>query len=212
MPNRFMADVSSNNPQFVALDYRKAGHVRVGIKATEGDGYVNPYHETWTDEAHANNLAVLHYHFCTSLNGSYVGQLNHFWRTVRPLWKDGDLLCLDVEKEVETLGPVHLAEQVSGMANYLHGTAEQDPVLYMNLYYHNLLTAHLKLRNRWFWIAAYGTVKPSLPRADRLWAWQQSDGKVGKPPYEAAGIGRCDISELNLLTYLSDVARLARRR
>ena len=98
-PNHFVADISSNNLSFDAAQYAAAGHVLVGIKATEDTGYVNPNHTTWTLHAHSCHVGVLHYHFARpDLNTEPTAEARHFLSVALRNAGGRDYLVLDLER------------------------------------------------------------------------------------------------------------------
>src|ERR1700676_3733865 len=63
-----MADISSHQAtdhggSVVLANYAGSGRTRLLLKATEGDGYENPYFAGWWMEAHRLGLACGAYHF-----------------------------------------------------------------------------------------------------------------------------------------------------
>jgi lysozyme len=211
-PTRHMADVSSNNRQYNAVEYRAAGHTRVAIKATEGATYVNPDLRNWADRSHAQGMAVSFYHFCRPESGDRVAEANHFWRQVKPLWLPGDALHLDLEVGLAELGVVKLANYHNMFCSYLLLASGHDSLTYMNENYYDILGENLFTTYNEFWIAAYGSQAPKLSKRHKLWAWQFTDGSVGPEPHAAAGVGECDLSRVNLRTVLADQVRLSRTR
>src|SRR5690349_10382773 len=98
---QFMADVSSNNGNINIPNYSRAGHVVIAIKATQGIGYYNPYHNEWCNLAHEFGLTVVHYHWLVA-GESTQQQLNHFRNIYNRAWRNGDYICFDVEERGTT--------------------------------------------------------------------------------------------------------------
>lgn len=61
--------------------YKAAGGVRVGLKATQGTTYTDPYFTRWYTWAHDLELATVPYHFAEN-EDSPAGDFAHFKRTV----------------------------------------------------------------------------------------------------------------------------------
>lgn len=200
-PNFLFVDISSNNgpDAFNASAYAKAGHLMIGIKATEGQDYLNPYHARQVTDAHAHRVAVLHYHFITG-SGAIL-EARHFWAAVKPLWRRGDRLAGDFEEPaLMKLGASaneylavfdHELERLSGvkMIGYTFRSALDDFALRV-------------LSGKW-WVASFGSKWPAgafrrLPGSSTMWAWQFTNGTIGAPgPRGLTGIaGRSDVSVL----------------
>lgn len=211
-PTRHMADISSNNGSVNLEKYRAAGHTRIAIKATEGVDYVNPNHAPQAQVAHDQGMAVSHYHFCRPESHNVVAEAHHFWRHVRPYWLPGDALHCDLEVSLQDLGPKGLANYHNNFSSLLRQGAGHDTITYMNESYYNALASYLETQYREYWIAAYGRVRPSTIRRHKLWAWQFTDGNFGPAPHACAGIGECDISQVNVKTVTADFLRLGRTR
>lgn len=212
MLNRYFADLSSNNPAFDAVAYRAAGHRLVAIKATQGTSYVNPKHALWCEHAHANQLAVIHYHYAKP--GSSVAattQAAFAWSVVRHDFGPLDWMCLDVERD-QAWRTGELVPFVSSFAAAWRGISGHSLVGYSeaSLLDDPALVAAIP-GERW-WAAAWGPTRPRIATVGAPWAWQFTDGAIGPPPHECAGVGYCDVSQLNLATYLHLLARLASQR
>lgn len=185
-----MADVSSNNGPGVNLaTYSSAGHVAIAIKASEGTGYVNPFHKRWCDEAHWHRLTVVHYHFARPGRGDVGAEVALFHRTYLSAWRNGDYLALDLE--------VNEGGDVAGYARRFLGALAafgHPRILYT---YRSFRTEHLGgvKADRW-WVADYS---PPLS-SEHQWAKQYTDGAEGPQPHHYAGIGACDGSILNVKT------------
>lgn len=198
MPNRFFADISNNNTQTVDWNaYRnKGGHVLVGLKASEGESFIDKTHASRSAHAHQAGVWVAHYHFGhPDLNP--VEQAQFFWAQVKPHFAGKDFACIDIEV---TGGLSYGAvgqwvrrfdaefRRVSG--HTLVGYSGEDFLAHMG-------PCGIK---RW-WVAKYGPPPVHAPAGASVWAWQMNDGEVGPGPKACAGIGGCDVSELNRLTY-----------
>lgn len=197
-PAYLFADLSSNNGAnaYNAAAYAKAGHLLIGLKATEGVGYVNPYYHGWAAAAHANRTAVLHYHFCDM--GNPVAEAHHFWTIVKPNWKNGDRLAIDIETKLSGNAAAWLAE--------FDGCLKAQSGIEATGYtFRSALDSYgLKVRSGKWWVASYGGPWPAgpfrrLPRGETMWAYQYTNGVDGiAGPRTLTGIaGRCDVSVLS---------------
>lgn len=191
------ADISSNNASFDARSYASAGHLQIAIKATQGTDYTDPKWEPWVTAAHANNLAIVHYHFCALANPA--AEADYFWGTVRPHFNaKTDRLALDIETGPQGSWPSYLAE----LDAELYRLSGLEAVGYT---FASALTPKLHLRSGKWWVASYGTAQPSgplrgLPNGS-LWGWQYAQGgpivDPSNGPHAAAGIGDVDMSVLS---------------
>lgn len=196
-PDALAADISSNNRSFNAHQYASAGHLLIIIKATQGTNFTNPTHQVWTRDAHAAGLAVMHYHFCDG--ASPLLEAQHFWATVKPLWRNGDRLAIDFEQPalgaLGPRGPAYLA----ALDHELHKHSGQWAIGYT---FASALSPSLRVQSGKWWVAAFGNTWPARARRQlpngTMWAWQFTDGLEGaQGPRGAAGIGQCDMSVLS---------------
>lgn len=88
-----IADISDAQASFDAAAYKKAGHVRVRIKCTEGETFVAHTYAERVKASHAAGLAVDHYHFLHP--GSGAAQAD--WFIAHLDLKSGDRLMADCE-------------------------------------------------------------------------------------------------------------------
>lgn len=194
---RLFADISSNNAGFDAAAYRRAGHRLVAIKASEGEGYINPDHALWSRAAHANGLRVLHYHFCQPpVEGGHSSEAAHFWRVVKPTWEKGDLMAFDLEVTNDR-GWESLRLYVGHQITQLVRISGHRARLYASESFLRSLAPIGLVPGGLCWVAKWSPGDPSLPRGLRTWAKQYTDGREGPKPHAFAGVGRCDGSVLN---------------
>lgn len=207
-PNRapaafLFADISSNNGGLTAFNptaYSKAGHLLIGIKATEGDSYVNPMHYAWTVGAHGAHVAVLHYHFVTGKTTA-AAEAAHFWANVKSSFDHRcDRLAIDFEGPAFTALGSRSAGYLSAFDAELHKLSGQWAIGYT---FRSALSSGLRVRSGKWWVASFGSTWPAakfrrLPDGT-MWAWQFTDGKLGAPgPRGLTGIaGTCDVSVLS---------------
>lgn len=217
------ADLSSNNgakTQAAFTHYAKDGANVIGIKATEGTHYVNPYFAEQVKMAHAAGLLVLPYHFAQPGEGSAAAQAEHFVATCkaaglhmgkrRKHWFERDHLpgCLDYEiadpdgKDgawIKTFQHVYVARTGHGYA--LRSPGSRGPELYGGSVVREHVSGRLRLL---FWLAAYVSDPAPfwprcIPKRFRL-AWQFTDSAH-------LGLGKADGSHLYMT--VAQLLRLA---
>jgi lysozyme len=174
-----MADISSNNGFVSIPNYSRAGHAIIGIKATEGKGYINPGHITQSTEAHEYGLTVIHYHYF-DIGTPVSEQIANFRNQYNKAWRKGDKTAYDIEVgswnawEVRNLFKMYSA----------------DLLYTYESFYKNQLIG-LKFPAKMLWLADYGGT-PS-----QCLIHQYTDGKEGSEPHFYSGIGKCDGSTID---------------
>lgn len=190
MTNRHFTDLSSNNGSFNAAQYASAGHHIVGIKATEGFTYVNPFHKGWVTDAHEHGLAVIHYHFAIPQNGNAAAEAEHFHANIKDFHRPGDYVAFDVEQ-----GSVAQAKGWVPPAYTVMRNGGFHPWLYTFLSFYR---QGVSIPSGDYWIAAWGADSPDMRAGDELKAWQYTNGKIGPEPHTFAGVpGAADGDLLN---------------
>lgn len=200
------ADLSNNDPAFDPREYRRAGHLLIGWKATQGSWYVDHTHADAARRAHAEGLVVAHYHFAEPQRSGPRTEARAFWQQVRPTYRDGDYLVLDLErgKDARIRGDVRtLLGWCAAFARELRKLSGHWPILYVNLDYLLTLGRMTALVfPRRVWLAQYAEHATPPRWARPLWAWQRTDGDVGRPPFTLPGCPRrCDVNVLNARTF-----------
>jgi hypothetical protein len=219
------ADLSSNNGPKTQEDFRRyarQGANVVGIKATEGTHYVNPYFAEQVQLALEVGLLVLPYHFARpdqNPNGA-AAEASHFVKVCREAglymgrrhkhWFNRTNLpgCLDYEvgrpgggdrRWIKRFQHAYVAHTGHGYA--LRSPGSKGPLLYGGSVIRERVTMPLRLL---FWLAAY-TESPdgwwplSVPKRFRF-AWQYTDKAH-------LGLGQSDGSRL--YRNISELLRLA---
>jgi GH25 family lysozyme M1 (1,4-beta-N-acetylmuramidase) len=196
------ADISNNNggAAFHGHAYKSAGHKLIGLKASEGSGFIDPDHAAWAHAAHAAGLAVLHYHFARPEAGNPIGQARHFKEALGGHFIKGrDRLACDLETSLPKEGKAWLGEFVAELAR-LGVDVHDDLVGYTFLSYFQEAGGITIPSGAW-WIAAWGRLmreREGLGNGQYLWAQQITNGVVGPEPHTFAGIrGHCDGSVIN---------------
>lgn len=211
-PNRYFADQYEGNTAPVFATYANAGHVLYAHKATEGVYHVDQLHARRVDEAHDRDLTVMHYHFCRPDEGEPGAEALLFWRTVKPTWRDGDILALDFERLAPGMGPTEAAEYIETLWEKVRAVSGHTAVVYGSTSFleNNTRVRWLRIRRRWQ--AQYGQGPGRMPWGVGWWAWQYTDSVHGPEPHSLPGISNCDVSILNLRTATALSVRTRRRR
>lgn len=194
------ADLSEYELRFDAGAYRKAGHLLVMLKATEGQTWVDPSYAEKVLHARQWGLEVWHYHFAhPDTNPDERGEAAHFWRTVQPHYRPGDRLVLDVE--------LHHPDGAAGLVRYtatldqrLHSISGQLAILYTYLALIRETGPKWQVQSRQWHVADYSSLVRSIGAGRQVIAQQTSDHVY------FAGIGYSDGN------VLFDAGLLARRR
>lgn len=155
--------------------YAASGALLIACKATEGTTWVDPTHAENARNAHGAGLAVWHYHFARpDADPDAVGEAGHFWSTVKPLYKPGDRLVLDIELQ-HPAGPAGLVAYTHALDGHLHHISGVHAVAYT---YDSLLREtgrSWQVSSGDWWIASYGKRPARLGAGRRMVAWQQTD-------------------------------------
>jgi lysozyme len=195
---RYFVDLSSNNASFDAKAYAAAGHVLVGIKVSQGTGYVNPKWVGWAKDAHANHVSLLLYHFADAVGGDgTAGGASQAQFFIDQINKAGlylakhDAICLDVEQLSNLKDPVGFRK---GFEAKIRALGFKNLVVYSDAGYLTQFGVGLKpSQGGRIWAAAY----PNLPSGwwSLPWgAWAHQYTQTGS----VAGIpGNVDVSILN---------------
>ena len=192
-PINVVVDLSHHNGD---VDFEAvAGDGVLGVihKATQGTGYADPLFVEHRGGALEAGLHWGAYHFGTGEDP--VAQAEHFLDVVQP--GPDVLLALDFEANLQ--GPSMTLDQARAFVTHVQAETGRWPGLYSGHYVKELLGAQTDpvLANCWFWLAQYGPT-PVVPPTWAYWTlWQYTDGGLGPPPHEVAGIGRCDRDRFN---------------
>ncbi|HVO79612.1 MAG TPA: glycoside hydrolase family 25 protein [Terriglobales bacterium] len=191
--SNIVVDLSHFNATVDLAAARQAGIVGVIHKATQGWQYRDPLYAVHKTKAMAAGLLWGGYHFGVGADG--VVQAEHFLETVNP--DAGTLLVLDFEGNPQ--GPSMDLEEARAFVTHIQNVTGRWPGLYGGHYLKQLLGTNTDpvLANCWLWLSQYGPTAV-IPRNWSQWTmWQYTDGAMGPPPYEVAGIGRCDRDMFN---------------
>lgn len=202
------ADISSNNPEFNAEEYRRAGHVAIAIKATEGTFYTNPNHRGWCLRAGWHHIAIVHYHFGRpDLSDGPEAEAHHFLQVVTPLAGGRDYLCLDLERATPQ-GWQHDPAWSLTFDKYVQAHTRFHTLLYANRSTLQQSDGWLHGDKRRVWDAEWDSNPDYAPPGYGVFARQQSDGSVGPGPHSLPGVGFCDVNVLRRRAFAAITNRL----
>jgi GH25 family lysozyme M1 (1,4-beta-N-acetylmuramidase) len=203
---RLMNDVSDYQLSVDMRAQARSGRRVVMIKAAEGLGNGGAFlYRQRVRAAHEMGLRVIHYHY---LHWEVAGRTQglHLLDQIKPVWKDGDRLCADIEAPLpgNEQGSRGVAVSVAeGWAAELHRQGHTSLIGYSYRAFPQLRAiASTKAFAGWI-IADYGQWRrPSI--ADRValdgapvFGRQFTDGVNGPSPHFGPGIsGPCDCSWL----------------
>lgn len=184
------ADLSNNNPSLDAVAYAKAGHLLLGLKVTEGVTFDDEDHARLSVSAHKAGVAVAHYHFAQPNANSAVAEARHFWRKAEPHFREKtDYLVLDLEV-MHRDGPRACRKWARAFNREVRRISGHRCVLYTGRAFLEELGPRIRSTRdgfHRFWVAEYGPRLNGVPWARPVWAWQRTDGKVGRRPYRLTG-------------------------
>src|SRR5882672_2161139 len=190
MPNGLNAvvDISHHNGNVDFAKLKGAGILGVIQKATQGSSKSDPTYEENRKRALSAGLLWGAYHFGTATDG--IQQAVNFLKVVGDT--KGTLLALDFEPN--PTGPSMSLEEARAFVTHVKGATGRVPGLYSGHYIKDLLgvTTDPVLASCWFWLAQYGPTPVVPPNWPKWTLWQYTDGAIGPPPQEIAGVGRFD--------------------
>lgn len=196
MYSNLFADISSNNNDFNAAEYRAAGHIFVAIKATEGTGYVNPDHRGWCYAAGGHHIGIAHYHFARpDLSTDPAAEARFFLTNVHSLAGGRDYLVLDLERAAPA-GWQHDPAWSATFDKYVQDNSRFHTVLYASESTLRISDQWLVGENRRVWDAAWGTTPDYAPPGYRVAFRQFTDGVFGPEPHSLPGVGQCDVNRI----------------
>lgn len=197
MYSPLFADISSNNRGLNAKSYRNAGHILVGIKATEGTNYTNPHHRPWCLNAGLNWISVVHYHFARpDLNSDPEQEAAHFLAVALPLAGWWDYLCVDIERATPA-GWKHDPAWCHSFDGYVIAHSRFRSILYANRSTLELSDAWLASDRKRVWDADWSNAPDYAPPGYECVFRQTSDGTFGPEPHSLAGVGQCDVNRMS---------------
>jgi hypothetical protein len=165
--------------------------------ATDGLNFVSMRYAEQARRAHEAGLMVWHYHFCRpESNPLENGEAAHFWRTVRPYWRHGDRLVIDLER-MHPQGPQGLVEYLATFDSRLHHISGIAATCYIPDSLFRQCGPRLQVISGDFHIASWGGNVARLGAGRRMIAQQITGGKPGESPVHLPGIsGVVDVNRI----------------
>jgi len=171
-------DISHHNGAVNFAAVKAAGHSFVWIKATEGNGYVDPmFQHNWNAASNAGLIRGA-YHFMKSGAGG-PSQADHFYQTVHNAGglKATDMgLCLDYEDRpgIAAMGSSAAVAEAQAFLQRLQAISHRHPVIYLDSSM-GTNEVHGAFGQYHLWLANYNA-ELSLPPQWSDWAfWQYDD-------------------------------------
>jgi lysozyme len=186
-------DLSHHNGTVDLQAAKGAGILGVIHKATQGLTFQDPTYATNRQKAGDAGLLWGAYHFGTGADG--VSEAEFFLNFVQPA--PTDLLVLDFEPN--TQGPTMTLDEARAFVTHIHEVTGRWPGIYSGSLIKQLLgtSSDPVLANCWFWLSQYGPTAVVPVNWPSWTMWQYTDGAQGLPPFEVAGVGRCDRDKFN---------------
>lgn len=196
MFSNYMADLSNNNDSFFAKQYAHAGHVAIGLKATEGTTFVDFRHRGWSLNAGLVHLAIFHYHFARpDLGNAPHEEAAHFLDIALPLAGPRDYLVLDLERATPQ-GWAHDPAWSRDFDDYVRAHSRFYTILYGS-------KSTLAGSDQWLvgaprriWEADWSGDRDFAPKGYAVVLRQFTDGTFGPEPHELPGCGVGDVSRI----------------
>jgi GH25 family lysozyme M1 (1,4-beta-N-acetylmuramidase) len=196
MDQRIFPDINNFTGRFDAHQVASAGALLVAVLATDGLNFTSPSYAHQVAAARFAGLPVWHYHFARpELHPTGAGEMTAFWRAVRPHYRKGDRLVLDVER-MHPGGARALADYVRHLDWLLHEISGIHQVTYIPDSLFRQCGARLQTLANEYWIASWGGHVARLRAGRRMIAQQISNGQEGSEPFRYPGIGACDTNRL----------------
>ena len=194
--NQIFADLAAvDGLSFNAAEYRAAGHVFIGLKASEGTTFRDPRHRSFSLAAGVHHIGIAHYHFARpDLGNEPDAEAQFFLETVLPLAGPRDYLVLDMERGTLTRDPAWSR----AFDTYVRDRSRFHTILYGSRSWLDTAPADEWLAGSpfRFWDADWSTTRDFAPAGGLCVMRQSSDGTFGPEPHEIAGVGRCDVNHL----------------
>jgi hypothetical protein len=184
-----MCDISDYQTQYSAIAYRRAGRRAIMIKACEDctlDGAWN--HRSRVRQSHVEGLHVVHYAYLHPSSGEQQGL--YLCDRVECVWKDGDVLCADIE--MPSMDERVCAEVLDGWLAALRSRGHEEPIGYSGEAFLNERKLGPAIPHGWI-VANYGKIREATARqrdaaGGLVLGRQFTDGEAGAGPHTCAGI------------------------
>ena len=154
--SRLFADTFNGTASVNMQDYARAGYSLIAIKASEGTGFIDFLHAGRSRRAHDEGLTVLHYHFARPDEGSSaIDEAQLFARVVRPTWRPGDYLALDIER-THPNGSGATTDWCKIFVTEAYRLLDATPIIYGSESFLRDVIGGLKVKGERYWPAKYG--------------------------------------------------------
>lgn len=194
---QLFADTYEGTPTVNVGEYTRAGHVILACKATEGLSHIDKWHAGRAREAHAWGLSVIHYHFARPDEGNDpLREAAFFVQVVKPTWRKGDYLWLDMERGVQRRSDTDALWSETFCAE-VHRLFGATPIVYSSESTLNGTLRNVRVKGERYAPAKYGGSPSRLEGRKRKWSEQFTDGTLGHQPHSIEGIGKCDLNNLS---------------
>lgn len=187
------ADISSNNGSVDIHSYRQSGHCLIAVKASEGIGYVNPYHRGQVLQAAILHMSVIHYHFAHPDVNTPEAEADHFIRATHGTLGPHDYVCLDQERAT----PQGWSQDPAWSHRF--DKRLRELTWYKTILYASRSVLQLAPADQWlvappyrFWDADWSVGPDRAPAGGWVAIRQFTDGVYGPEPHTFTGIGRSD--------------------
>lgn len=168
----------------------------VYIKATEGQGYIDPNFKKNVIGASATQVPIGFYHFATinttNILADSAAEARDFYNATKG-YAVALPYVLDIEREDIKLSPPDLLKWIQNFFLTLHTLGINDVAIYSGKYFLDAsLPANHTLGDTRLWLAAYVPAPPKLPNGwSKAWLWQYSSAGI------VPGIsGKVDLNKL----------------
>jgi GH25 family lysozyme M1 (1,4-beta-N-acetylmuramidase) len=193
-------DYSNWQPNVDLASVRAAGHLIVGLKATEGTGFTDRMFATRWRTAERVGLGRLAYHFAhADFGSSPEAQAYHFMVAVKAAggWHPWDIPVLDIEA-----GNLSGAALDAWIDRWCRSVEKhwRPGLIYSGGWYlgaKGARTSGPRSRGWQLWTSAYGS-RPTVFGGFTNWRlWQHTDGKFGPTPHRSGKNGNSDMNIAN---------------
>lgn len=163
-------DVSSYQPTIDWPTVAKCGRAFAVVKATEGQGYINPQFTSQWDGAAAAGLAVGAYHFVAWTDP--ILEADYFYDHVSSYLQKGSYLAVDVERGAYPV-PSNANAWLDQFLGQLESIAGFEPLLYSSPSF--LAENDIRQGSNGLWLANWTWEPPTAPAPWPFWAiWQNA--------------------------------------
>jgi len=158
------------------IDWAKINDVHfVFAKASEGKSFRDPTLKANYTGAKSRGIPFGVYHFA-NYRSTYGIELENFLKAISKIGKMELPPVLDVEDPNHKLSPGQVLDWTLAWLASVEGQLGRKPIVYTGPgYFNKYLNGGKGLENYPLWVAHYGTMQPSVPKAWKQWdIWQWS--------------------------------------